>query len=89
MEEVKKTFVESLKDIVGIENEKDKNELMSLIEKLTLRKNSLKEELKNQDDDKEKTNIKDMLGVINNQIKKCEELLTTKDIQTNELGLSN
>ncbi|MDR1614204.1 MAG: hypothetical protein LBS26_01405 [Campylobacteraceae bacterium] len=66
-------FFKRLKSIFGIQKDEDEN-LSSLIEKLHARKNALKSKFDEADEEKAKE-LKEIIKVVDEQIKKCEKIL--------------
>lgn len=66
-------FLEKLKNMLGIQKNKDEN-LSFLIENLHARKNALKLEFDGAGEDKVKE-LKEMIRLVDEQIKKCEKIL--------------
>ncbi|MDR2789428.1 MAG: hypothetical protein LBB59_00395 [Campylobacteraceae bacterium] len=71
--ENKNGFLGKLKNIFGMQKNEDEN-LSSLIENLRARRNALKLELDEANEDKAKE-LKEMIGIVDEQIKKCEKIL--------------
>ncbi|MDR1976357.1 MAG: hypothetical protein LBQ18_05140 [Campylobacteraceae bacterium] len=71
--ENKSGFLEGLKSMLGLQKDENEN-LSSLIDKLHTRRGALKSELSEADEEKAKE-LKEIIQVVDEQIKKCEKIL--------------
>lgn len=74
----KSKFIGKMEEMFGMKKEKDlskKESIEKLLQKLKKREESLKKELKQCKDCREKSELKDSLQIIKKQIKKGEALL--------------
>lgn len=67
-------FLERLKNILGLQKNENEN-LSSFIDKLRARKTALKTELDEAEGEDKIKELKEIIQVINEQIKKCEKIL--------------
>jgi RNAse (barnase) inhibitor barstar len=72
--ENKSGFLKGLKNILGLQKNENEN-LSSLIDKLHARRAALKAELDEADGEEKTKELKEIIQVVDEQIKKCEKIL--------------
>jgi RNAse (barnase) inhibitor barstar len=72
--ENKSGFLEGLKNILGLQKNENEN-LSSLIDKLHTRRVALKAELDKANGEEKTKELKEIIQVVDEQIKKCEKIL--------------